>query len=153
MKKCIGWIIGTLETLMGFFMFIVAKAEISSNSSYTWSRPYTSYEAQVIITKWVGIMLLVSGVIWIGQKLYQAIYTNKHIQDINQLTQRGGAIKCASCGLGISASVDICPRCGKVVEKGNTNNMKHGVIRFCGKCGSQINMGESFCSKCGNKIN
>lgn len=152
MKKGIGWIIGTFEVIIGFFMFIVAQAEISNNLSYSWRRPYTSYEAQVILTKWIGIILLFSGVIWIVQKLYQVMYTKKHIQEINQLTQRRNSVKCANCELEISESVNICPRCGEVVKKNNFNNIKYDGIHFCGKCGNQISLSESFCTKCGNKI-
>ena len=60
MKEKIGWIVGLIEVLVGFVFFCIAQAEISSNCRYTWRRPYTDYEQQVIMTYWtilfVGIL-------------------------------------------------------------------------------------------------
>ena len=64
MKEKIGWIVGLIEVFAGFAFFLVAQTEISSNSRYTWRRPYTDYEQQVIMTKWIGLILLIVGIIF-----------------------------------------------------------------------------------------
>lgn len=149
MKKKIGWIIGFAESIVGFALFIAAQSEISANSWYTWRPPYTSYEAEVIMMKWIGLALLISGVVWIGLKFYQIKFINKHTEDINQVTEKGGAIKCAGCGLEVAASVKTCPRCGKTIA---TNGAEENKGSFCGKCGNQVGKGQTYCPKCGNKI-
>lgn len=153
MKGKIGWIIGTIETIIGFACFFVAQMEISSNSRYTWRKPYSSHEAQVLMTKWIGIAFLISGIVWLGLKIYQARYTNKHTQEMNPVVKNGGTTKCLNCGLALTAGAESCPRCGNAVKEisGNSN---YGSERtcFCGKCGNSIRADEQFCSKCGQKI-
>lgn len=153
MKKKVGWIIGTIETIIGFVCFLVAQMEISSNSRYTWRKPYTSYEAQVLMTKWIGIAFLVSGIIWLGLKVYQVRYTEKHVQEMNPVVKKGGIAKCLNCGLALTADAESCPRCGKTVKKISDNSANSfGHTCFCSKCGNLITTNELFCPKCGQKI-
>ena len=154
MKGKFIWIIGILETIIGFVLFVSAQVEISVNSAYSWRQPYTTYEAKIVMMKWIGIALLFSGIIWIGLKLYQKRYTSKHIQEVNQVIKRGGANKCPNCGLSLSADVKNCPRCGNAV-KSNTSDFSATVkesVHFCSNCGNQVSTSESFCPKCGQKI-
>ena len=113
MKGKFGWIIGTIETIIGFIFFIISQVEVSSNSGYTWSKPYSTYEAQVIMLKWIGIILFISGIFWFILNLCQSSYTNKHTQEVNKITKKGGVLKCSNCGLTFTASTKQCPRCGK----------------------------------------
>ena len=115
MKEKIGWIVGIVEVIVGFAFFVTAQAEMSSNSRYTWRRPYTDYEQQVILTKWIGLALLIAGIIGLGIRIYKYIYTNKHTEDINEISRLGGTIKCPGCGLIIVRNVAVCPRCGKEI--------------------------------------
>ena len=115
MKGKIGWIIGTLETIVGFVFFLNARIEISSNSWYTWRQPYSSYEAQVLMVEYIGIILLVCGIVDLAFKVYHTRYTNKHIQEIDQVVKNGGIIKCSNCGLTLAANVENCPRCGQKI--------------------------------------
>lgn len=151
MKKVIGWVISLFELVVGLVLFVMAQSEISTNSWYTWRQPYTSYEAQVIMMKWIGIILLISGIIWIALLLFRVIYTNKHTQDITVLTQKGGSLQCVNCGLAVAANLSICPRCGKSVRNAVTNESQADSIHFCPRCGSQINNHDSSCPKCGNQ--
>lgn len=112
MKEKIGWIVGLIEVLVGFVFFCIAQAEISSNSRYTWRRPYTDYEQQVIMTKWIGLLLLVVGIIGLGIRLYKTMYVNKHTEDINEISKLGGTVKCRKCGLIVAQNTSVCPRCG-----------------------------------------
>jgi len=153
MKGKFGWIIGTIETIIGFLCFFIAQMEISSNSRYTWKKPYTSYEAQVLITKWIGIIFLISGVIWLCLKVYQARYTDKHTQELNPVVKKGGITKCLNCGLALTADAESCPRCGNTVKEisGSSGNSSEWTC-FCSRCGNSIKANEIFCPKCGQKI-
>lgn len=153
MKKGIGWVVSLGLTMIGFVVFIVSQTEISNNTSYTWRPPYTTYETQVVITKWVGILILISGICWFALLLFQAMYTNKHTQDITELTSKGGAVKCQSCGLSIAANISVCPRCGQLIGNNAVGNEQIASNSFCAKCGNKVNSEESFCPKCGSKIN
>lgn len=37
--------------------------------------PYSDYEQQVITTKWIGLVLLIGGGIWLGIRIYQCLTT------------------------------------------------------------------------------
>lgn len=154
MKGKFGWIFGALDTVVGFILLVAAQMEISSNPWYTWRKPYTSYEAQVLMVKWVGILLIVCGLIWLGLKVYQTRYTSNHIQEINPITKTGGAIQCPNCGLTLSAGVGQCPRCGNPVNahKLPSNPVQGAPSHYCSNCGSQVGESQSFCAKCGHKI-
>lgn len=152
MKGKLLWFIGILQVSIGSMLSISAQAEILTNSRYTWTRPYTSYETKIITSRWVGILLIISGIIWIGLKLFQIRYANKHIQEVSQSTKSGNIIKCPNCELTLSAGTANCPRCGKPTSNNDINSIESNSIRFCSKCGNQISANESFCTKCGNQI-
>ena len=153
MKGKIGWIIGAIEVIIGFAFFLVAQMEISSDSRYTWTKPYTSYEAQVLMIKWIGIVFLIGGICWLALKVYQARYTDKHTQEMNPVVKKGGTTKCLNCGLTLIANAVSCPRCGKTVKK-ISSNATNSFERtcFCSKCGNLVKQNELFCPKCGQKI-
>lgn len=115
MKKNFGWILGTVEMVIGFVCFATAQTEISS-SGYVWSQPYTSHEAQVLLTKYAGIVLFLFGISWIGLKLFQTSYINKHVQDIDQVNSKGNTKKCLKCGVTVTADMERCPRCGENIK-------------------------------------
>lgn len=102
-----------IETVVGFLMFIVAQAEISSNGGYTWSPPYTSHEASVITMKWIGILVLLTGLVGIGLMLFRNYYLNRHVTDTKPISQSGSKVRCPECGLMVLSGVKKCPRCGK----------------------------------------
>ena len=78
MKKTIGWIICVIDLIVGFSLFIAAQLEISTNSRYTFHKPLTKYELQVISFKWVGILLIVCGIFELVVKLIQKNYGHKY---------------------------------------------------------------------------
>lgn len=121
MKEKMGWIVGLIEVFAGFAFFVVAQTEISSNSRYTWRRPYTDYEQQVIMTKWIGLILLIVGITGLGIRVYKTMYTNKHTQEINEITKLGGTVNCQKCGLTVAQNVSVCPRCGTEITKNTTD--------------------------------
>lgn len=155
MKKWVGLIISILVLIIGIIMFGAARSEISSNYWYTWRPPYTSYEAEVLLIKGIGLALIIIGIalgILLGVSI---VYTNKHIQDIDPLTQKGGTIRytnCTNCGLTVAADISVCPRCNSTIKSNSSYNIKSNSIRICMKCGNPINNGELFCTKCGQKI-
>lgn len=87
------------------------------DSSYSWRRPYSDYEQQVITTKWIGLVLLIGGGIWLGIRIYQYVYVNKHTQDLNEIAKLGGIAKCQTCGLTVTQNLTFCPRCGSAIPK------------------------------------
>ena len=117
MKGKIWWIVNIMETFIGFILFITAQMEISGDSSYSWRRPYSDYEQQVITTKWIGLVLLIGGGIWLGIRIYQYVYVNKHTQDLNEIAKLGGIAKCQTCGLTVTQNLTFCPRCGSAIPK------------------------------------
>ncbi len=130
MKEKIRWLIGITEILAGFAFFIVAQAEMASNSRYTWRRPYTDYEQQVIITKWVGLALLIAGIIDVGIRLYKLMYTNKHTEEINELTKLGGVVRCTKCRLAVAANTKTCPRCGTLLENNSSKSSEKNINKI-----------------------
>jgi ribosomal protein L32 len=149
MKKKILVGIGVVEVIAGTVMTSAAKTAMSDHSYYTWRSPYTSYEKMVIMTKWIGLLLLVFAVM----NFVACIYANKHIKDVDDLSPKGGMIKCSGCGLQISAKTEVCPRCGMTAGKNmQSSNGDSSGANYCAKCGNKINQGVLFCPKCGNKI-
>ena len=60
-------------------------------------------------------------------------------------------IGCIYCDFKLKSNAHFCPNCGKEtdwVEKTETLKLKY----FCGKCKSNIYIGQKFCSECGNRI-
>lgn len=152
MKGKFVWLLSVLEIVIGFVLFLPAQIEISSNSWYSWRSPYTPYEVRIIMAKWIGILFLISGIIWLCLKIYQFKYTDSHIQEITPAKGKGGTVKCPNCGLSLSSNVESCPRCGNVMISANTNIVEKNTVQFCGKCGSKLNPSEMFCPHCGQKI-
>ena len=112
----LGWTIAVIVEIIGLILFITAKTEIAGDSYYTWTPPYTPYEARVLITKWIGLGLLIAGIVWEVLKVFQIRYTNNHTQEIDQVVKRGGITICVSCGLTLTADAVKCPRCGREIR-------------------------------------
>ena len=152
MKGKFVWILSALEIVIGLVLFLSAQVEISSNPWYSWRRPYTPYEAQIILVKWIGIFLVISGIVWLCLKIYQLRYTDAHTQEISPTEGKGGIVKCSNCGLTLSSAAESCPRCGNAMINTNTNIAEKNVVQFCGKCGSKLSPSEMYCPNCGQKI-
>ena len=116
-RGTIGWIFTILETMIGLVLFLSARLEIASASWYSWTPPYTEYEAKILTINWIGLILLISGLLSVCVRIFKIAYTKKHVQDINSITQKNGTLTCAHCGLNVTADVQTCPRCGKPIEK------------------------------------
>ncbi len=122
MKKLYG-IMGAISSIIGFIFTISAQIVIESNTRYTWSRPYTQFEAQTLLVKWIGLAMLISGLIDIALIVISKVYTDKNIKDTN--IQRFADITCPHCGLRVSKSTNVCPKCKKSIKeeiKNGTNN-------------------------------
>lgn len=144
--------IAVIMLISGFIMWIIATMEMEANTRYTWTKPYTSYEAQVIMVKWVGILFLVYGLLDIGLSLFKIAYTNRHSQESSALTARGGATKCLQCGLAITGNVRRCPRCGNSTSNADLYSTGNMTSRFCQYCGQKLVPNGLFCTGCGKKI-
>jgi len=76
--------------------------------------------------------------------------------------------RCPECGRTIPEDAELCPFCGKKfklhfekedeepeieTEKEVTfEESEEKILKFCTKCGAQLNEGVSFCTKCGKKL-
>ena len=122
MKKLYG-IIGTICSIIGLILTLAAQTVIWSNTRYTWSRPYTQFEAETLSVKWIGIVLLISGIIDILLIVISKIYADKNIKDAT--IQEFADIICPNCGLRVSKTTNVCPKCKNNVKeeiKNGTNN-------------------------------
>lgn len=112
MKKIIGFIIGALMTFIGLVNVIIANIEISTARGYTFRPPYTEYEAGVIITKYIGIGLLIIGIIILLLMIVSQIYYSKNVQDISGTGNgRVNFISCPVCGCKTTMDSEYCPKC------------------------------------------
>lgn len=102
-------ILGGISTFIGFVMFLYGQTTIATNSRYTWTKPFTEFEAQTLIVKNIGICLLVCGILDLLLVAFSAYYTSKTTKDSNDI----GVIakKCPSCGLSVHHLTKICPKC------------------------------------------
>ncbi len=120
MKK-IKTILGSIGIIVGFALFFAAQMDISTNTRYTFTRPFTQYEVQILSLKWLGILFMVFGVLDIILVVL-AKRKEGEMQDPNNLTFSSG--KCPNCGLLVSDGTRICPKC-KTVLKGDSQNVKN----------------------------
>lgn len=153
MKKTTKIIIGIIEGIVGMIVFALAQLEIWTNSRYTFTRPFTDYEINIIILKWVGILLILSAVCTFIMSIWQNYYSNKHIKDIPSTAAGGGSKICPACGLTVSADISTCPRCKTSLNdgKGRSNETQKASL-YCPACGNCISVGVKYCPKCGNRI-
>ena len=112
-------IIGTISGIVGFIMTLSAQIAIWSNTRYTWTRPYTSFEVQTLLVKWIGLMLLISGIVDITLIVVSKIYTAKNVQDVN--VQEYATIVCKHCGLRVNKETSVCPKCKNQIKIGGEN--------------------------------
>lgn len=120
MKK-LKTILGSIGIIIGFALFLAAQFVISTNTRYTFERPLTQYEVQILSLKWFGILFMVFGVIDIIL-VFLAKKTESKMQNPNNLTFSSG--KCPNCGLLVSNGTKICPKC-KTVLKEDSQNVKN----------------------------
>lgn len=117
LKDVVAWILNVYVIAFGFSLFQSAQSEISSNPWYTWRRPYSSYEQEVITTRWIGLVLLIAGLIFLLFRLFMTMYNNRHIEEATPMARKDGTIKCSVCGLELVANTKTCPRCSTVVKE------------------------------------
>lgn len=105
-----------ISLIIGFAFYMAAKVTISTNSRYTFTKPYTKFEIETLTYKWIGIFLLVFGIIDIVL-LVIAKRREATFEDPNNLGKRPtNTVKCPNCGLTISATTRVCPKCNKILK-------------------------------------
>lgn len=144
--------ISLVMLIAGFIMWVTAQMEISSNARYTWQKPYSTYEAQIILIKWIGILFFICGLLDVGAALFKIIYTNKHTHEVSGIDRQGGVTQCLKCGLAITGNVRRCPRCGTISNRAEASAATGNSARFCQYCGHALLPGGAFCAGCGRKI-
>lgn len=63
-----------------------------------------------------------------------------------QPTASNGKVKCAQCGVFVSAANKFCTECGKTLTSETPKQKK------CLRCGETVDNGSKFCSNCGYEI-
>lgn len=109
MKKVIGIIIGFLFTSIGLICLIIANMQINMETRYTFKPPLTEYEAGVLITKYIGIGMLVIGIIILLLLIISSIYYSKNVRDVKNGYEN--YITCPVCHCKTTADSEYCPRC------------------------------------------
>lgn len=113
MKKVI-CVLGIIGVMIGFALLVSANIEIDTNSHYTWRRPYTEYEMQVLAIKNIGIALLVSGAIDVILCGISSWYTSKTIQSTS--AAQSSFVVCQGCQCKLSKELMYCPNCGRQLK-------------------------------------
>lgn len=172
MKKVIGWALGIIELVLGLILYINQKVEISNNWLYSWTPPYTDYEAKVIFLKWVGILLFLAGLLDFGIMIFRQIHMNNHLQDTSEIMQKRGVTICPGCGIMVATNAGVCPRCGSQLGQIYSVQQPSGQFRQTqdimqtnqaqtimqpGQTQSMIHYGQAntmgrFCANCGGAI-
>ena len=78
MKKIILWIICIVSLVLGITFFVSAQWEIATNSYYSFKKPYTQYEIQIIIYKWAGILFIIAGILMLIMRIIQQYGSNRY---------------------------------------------------------------------------
>lgn len=117
MKKIVGFIIGALMAFIGLVNIIVANIQINTTRGYTFRPPYTEFEAGVITTKYIGIGILIAGIIIMILMIVSKIYYSKNVQDVSS---RGNSsvnfISCPACGCKTTDDSEYCMKCGNKLK-------------------------------------
>ena len=64
-------------------------------------------------------------------------------------------VKCSNCGVEVADSFDLCPNCGRNLNKSieSTNESNNASNSKCESCGSDLPDNVLFCPTCGLKLN
>lgn len=117
MKKVIGYIIGALLAFIGFISIIIANTQISLSSGYTFRPPYTEYEAGILTTKYIGIGMLIIGIIILLLMIVSKIYYSKNVQDISDVGNgKVNYISCPVCNCKTTSDSKYCPKCNHKLQ-------------------------------------
>lgn len=114
MKKVI-CAIGVICLAIGLAMWVSSNMEIAAHTRYTWEKPYTQFEAQVLATKYIGIVLLISGAVDILLTIISTAYTSRTIQD-----KQGNPAEfliCPKCHCKTITGNASCPNCNYKFDK------------------------------------
>ena len=115
-------ILGVIELIAGFCMYLYTKWEMATNTWYSWKTPYTEYEAKIMIIQLIGIVLLVFGfgnlISAAALKINRTVFADRHIRDVD-FSMTGALQRCPRCGVTFLAGTEFCPNCGMAVRNGN----------------------------------
>lgn len=94
-------ILGVIELIAGFCMYLYTKWEMATNTWYSWKTPYTEYEAKIMIIQLIGIVLLVFGfgnlISAAALKINRTVFADRHIRDVD-FSMTGALQRCPRCG-------------------------------------------------------
>ncbi len=124
-KYIVGIIAGAFMTICGFIATNEANATIDSNWwRYTWSPPYSNFEQKTLFIKYLGILLIICGVVDVIVALVKYLI-DSHSNCTTASADKKNNIKTVeSCDM-----FTICSKCGEMNGK---NNM------HCFKCGNSL---------------
>lgn len=108
MKK-VSIILATISLVAGVVAFGVGQIGMSANAAYWWTETYT----QMKLVKNIGLILILCGIVDAASLFISAKRSQKIVQDVK--TQQFTTKNCTNCGLTVSKTVKICPKCKKEV--------------------------------------
>lgn len=101
----------------GLVLLIFSAAQMGSSTGryYTWTPPYTDYEAAIIMTRVWGIVLIIIGGLSILASVISHIHETKNVQEINPSISH--TVVCPTCGIKMDRSLTTCPKCKTILKK------------------------------------
>ena len=112
MKKAIGYIFGAIMTFIGLITILVCNETINTSRRYTFRPPLTEYEIGVLSTRFIGIALLVIGIVILIIMIVSSYYYSKNVQDISDIGNgKANFISCPVCNCKTTSDSEYCPKC------------------------------------------
>ena len=114
MAKKIQLISGLVSAIGGGIALFWALMTMDTYSYYSWKQPFTKFEAQVVTTKWLGILFLVSGIVELIFFFVTLKASNTRTQPVEDrhYEKRPAQKFCIRCGTVMDFEDRFCPNCG-----------------------------------------
>lgn len=113
MKGFIGFL-AVVGLVAGIILWMYAQSVISSYTYYTWTAPYTSFEAKYIMMRVWGIILTICGALMGILVIVSHAFTARVVQEVS--APSATAVKCPNCGLSVTADTHTCPNCKTKIQ-------------------------------------
>lgn len=116
-------IIGYILIVLGVFGMVGSFTTISNDWRYTYKPPYTDHETTMIALLIISVVVFIVGIMVIIFSVVKKKNEDKlkEITNIPQMNSNGQLSvknKCPNCGLNVSDTCTICPRCGQKINGG-----------------------------------
>ena len=106
-------IVGIISLAVGLIIWMAALGEMADHPFYSFTPPYTQYEAGVILRKFLGIILVASGAVDLVMVAISRAHEDRNVRTPYDAEGIGLSTysKCPKCGLKIGNTTKVCPKC------------------------------------------